>query len=114
MSIATFLDESDNVVSYQYEGYRIAHDDNGKMKNFMNDFTVKLLNSKIVILEVKPIGLIKYCIQRLYAQFCYAMSNNYEFRIITGNTVKNLNILDVLLRDIINGKTLTTFDGCRS
>lgn len=114
LSVAIFLDNSNEVISYQYEGYRITYDDSGRTRNFMNDFTVKLSNNKIVILEVKPSGLIKHCIRRLYAQFHYAINNNYEFRIITENAIKDITILTTVLTDITNGKKITEFNRCRS
>lgn len=93
-----YLDESEEVVSYLYEGLKIPYLSNkrtGKLRTYNPDFVVTYVDGTVVVVEIKPSKrlLNAKVVKKHLAATDYCKAHGMAFIVVTEKELKSLGLL---------------------
>jgi len=93
-----YLDNNQDVKSYEYESLKIPYLSNkksGKIRNYIPDFIITYVDGTILIVEIKPKRFLEklQIKKKLIAAKEYAEKNKIQFKVLTEDDLNALNLI---------------------
>lgn len=93
-----YLDNNQDVKSYEYESLKIPYLSNkksGKIRNYIPDFIITYIDGTVLIIEIKPKRFLEklQIKKKLIAAKEYAEKNKIQFKVLTEDDLNALNLI---------------------
>lgn len=93
-----YLDNNQDVKSYEYESLKIPYLSNkksGKIRNYIPDFIITYIDGTVLIVEIKPKRFLEklQIKKKLIAAKEYAEKNKIQFKVLTEDDLNALNLI---------------------
>lgn len=93
-----YLDNNQDVKSYEYESLKIPYLSNkksGKIRNYIPDFIITYFDGTVLIVEIKPKRFLEklQIKKKLIAAKEYAEKNKIQFKVLTEDDLNALNLI---------------------